>query len=252
MKLKFGTLWFDNPPTLLQKISWSSYIYHGHELNIYLYDMSIEVPEGAIKKDANEIMPESEIFRNQHGYGNGESQFADVWRIHMLKKTDLIWTDSDVVCLTNDWPDYKPYLFGIQQANTHPDGPQNINNDILYLGDHKIVDELLEFLDAFPKHTVKETEMGPELLTLLVYKNKLDSYAKPLEMFHSIKWCYVDKFVREDTFEELMETIKDKPAVSFYHSSWKAHNLFDLIKGPLSEKTGIGYFAKKYLPSYPN
>jgi len=50
MGLKFGTLWFGNEPTLLQQISWNSYIHHGHQLTIYLYDMSIKVPKGAIKK----------------------------------------------------------------------------------------------------------------------------------------------------------------------------------------------------------
>jgi hypothetical protein len=144
MGLKFGTLWFGNKPTLLQQISWNSYIYHGHELNIYLYDMSIDVPEGAIKKDANEIILEKDIFLpkfDDESFGGGHAQFCDIFRIHMLKNTDFIWTDSDMVCLKDVWPNQEPYLFGLMIDQARPaEGPIRVNNDILYINNPDIME----------------------------------------------------------------------------------------------------------------
>jgi hypothetical protein len=254
MGLKFGALWFGNKPTTLQYVSWSSYIYHGHELNLYLYDMSIEVPEGVIKKDANEIMPEESIFLPKFistSLGNGHSQFSDMFRIYMIQKTNLIWTDSDVVCLTDNWPDPEPYLFGYMIDNPIPwEGPIRVNGDILYINNDSILNRMIEsFIDLPDNFEEDQTLLGPDLLTTIVAENNLHSFVKEEKMFHPIRYGNSDYFSRPDKYEETVNFMSDSVAVALYHSYWHRHKVFiPGIQNEPDESTIIGYFTKKYIP----
>jgi hypothetical protein len=258
MGLKFGTLWFGNKPTILQHISWSSYIYHGHELSVYLYDMSIEVPEGVIKKDANEIVKEQDIFLPKFintSLGNGHSQFSDMFRVYMLKNTDLIWTDSDVVCLTDNWPDPEPYLFGYMIDNPLPwDGPIRVNGDILYINNDTILDKMIESFVNLPDNFQEDqTMLGPDLLTKTVNDNNLRKYVKEEQMFHPVRYGNADYFQRPDRYKETMKFISKSVAVALYHSYWHRHKVYiPGIENEPDETTVIGYFTKKYISRHAN
>ena len=254
MGLKFGTLWFGNEPTLLQQISWNSYIHHGHQLTIYLYDMSIKVPKGAIKKNANEIMPENDIFLtkfNDPFRGGGHQQFADLFRLYMLKKTDFIWTDSDMVCLTDTWPDPEPYLFGFFVDRPHPaKGPIRINNDILYINNHKIIDEIIEnFVCQITATKKDQIKYGPVLLTNIISKNKLMHFVKEERVFHPIRYSHIRDFLDTTIFQEMKDLISNSVAVSLFNSSWLIHRLnIPKMESIPNENTLIGYLTKKYIP----
>ena len=253
MGLKFGTLWFGNSPTLLQEISWRSYIYHGHELNIYLYDMSIDVPVGAIKKDANEIILEKDIFLpkfSSHLSGGGHGQFADAFRIYMLKKTELIWTDSDMVCLSDTWPEPNPYLFGLFMEGPSPaNEPPRINGDILYINNEKILDEIISDLGEFPIiYGDNETKTGPELLTNIILKNDLMHFAQKKDIFHPINYANASYFSKPEHFEKTMDIMNSSVAVSLYYNSWIRHQIaIPEIHSIPDENTVVGYLTKKYI-----
>ena len=254
MGLKFGTLWFGNKPTILQYVSWSSYIYHGHELNLYLYDMSIEVPEGVIKKDANEIVPEDSIFLPKFintSLGSGHSQFSDIFRVYMIQKTGLIWTDSDVVCLTDNWPDPEPYLFGYMIDNPLPwKGPIRVNGDILYIENNHILDKIVSGFSNLPQNfETDQTLIGPDLLTKVVNENNLHKYVKEEKMFHPVRYGNADYFQRPDKYKQTMNYISNSVTAAMYHSYWHRHKVFiPGIQNEPDESTVIGYFTKKYIP----
>lgn len=262
MGLRFGTLWFGNEPTILQKISWNSYIHHGHELNIYLYDMSIDVPTGVIKKDANEIILEKDIFLPKFEdpfSGGGHGQFADAFRIYMLKKTDFIWTDSDMVCLSNNWPNPNPYLFGLigdlvkinYHKNLNIENPPRINGDILYISDKDSIDTIIEELGSFPIHYGEnEVKTGPELLTNFMLKNNLIHFAQKENVFHPVNYADAFSFVKPEDFEKVMNKMNNSLAISLFYNSWIRHHIpipsFNSIP---DENTVIGHLIKKYIPT---
>lgn len=254
MGLKFGTLWFGNEPTLLQQISWNSYLHHRHELYIYLYDMSIKVPNGAIKKDANEIMLEKDIFLTKFDdplCGGGHQQFADLFRLHMLKKTDLIWTDSDMVCLTDTWPDPEPYLFGFFVDTPHPaKGPIRINNDILYINNDEILDDLINNFVCMPTATKgDQIKYGPVLLTDIISKNNLMHFVKEERVFHPIRYSHTRDFLNPFIFEYTKGLMTNSIAISLFNSSWLMHSLeIPKMDSTPQENTLIGYLTKKYIP----
>jgi len=254
MGLKFGALWFGNKPTALQYVSWSSYIYHGHELNLYLYDMSIEVPEGVIKRDANEIMSEDSIFLPKFintSLGNGHSQFSDIFRVYMIQKTGLIWTDSDIVCLSDNWPDPEPYLFGYMIDNPLPwEGPVRVNGDILYIGDKDILEKVIAGFSNLPEnYETDQTLIGPDLLTKVVDENNLHKYVKDEKMFHPVRYGNADYFTRPEKFALVKSFISNSVAVALYHSYWHRHKVYiPGIQNDPDESIMIGHLIKKYVP----
>lgn len=262
MGLRFGTLWFGNEPTLLQKLSWNSYIYHGHELNIYLYDMSIDVPSGAIKKDANDIILEKDIFLpkfNNPDSGKGHAQFSDIFKIYMLKKTGLIWTDSDVVCLNDHWPNPEPYLLGFigdsvkinykNNNNLYIKNLKIINGDVLYIGNKKLIDEIIDEFESFPIiYEENEVKTGPELLTNLMIKHNLMHFVKETEIFHPVNYVDAPSFIKPEDFEKIMNKMDNSLAIALFYNSWIRHHVpIPKINSIPNENTVIGYLTKKYL-----
>jgi hypothetical protein len=216
--------------------------------------MSIEVPEGVIKKDANEIVPEDSIFLPKFintSLGSGHSQFSDIFRVYMIQKTGLIWTDSDVVCLTDNWPDPKPYLFGYMIDNPLPwKGPIRVNGDILYIENNHILDKIVSGFSNLPQNfETDQTLIGPDLLTKVVNENNLHKYVKEEKMFHPVRYGNADYFQRPDKYKQTMNYISNSVTAAMYHSYWHRHKVFiPGIQNEPDESTVIGYFTKKYIP----
>ena len=56
------SLWIGTELSKLERLSIKSFLDNGHEYHLYLYDTVKNIPEGAVVKDANEILDKSEIF----------------------------------------------------------------------------------------------------------------------------------------------------------------------------------------------
>ena len=104
---KVSSLWLGNPLSIPHQIALSSFVYYGHEVKIYLYDMNLEVPDGVIKADANRILKEKEVFTHFGKY----AAFSDLFRYAMILKTGEMWVDTDVFCFSKDFFEDAEYLF---------------------------------------------------------------------------------------------------------------------------------------------
>ena len=95
------SLWIGDQLSVMEMLSISSFLGNGHEYHLYVYNEPKGVPKGVILKDANEIIPEHNIF----AYCNGSyAGFADWFRWELLYKKGNYWLDTDEVCL-------KPFSF---------------------------------------------------------------------------------------------------------------------------------------------
>ena len=82
-----------------------SHLANGHEFHLYTYGKLEGVPEGTTLKDAEEIVPQSEIAKFQN-----LSNFSDYFRFTLLYKRGGWWTDTDSICLKPfDFPE--EYVF---------------------------------------------------------------------------------------------------------------------------------------------
>lgn len=91
------SLWIGDPLTNLEKLCIQSFLDHGHEFHLYVYDDVQGIPEGATIKDGNKILPASNIFR--HHRRGSYAPFSDWFRYTLLYQHGGFWVDMDVVCI---------------------------------------------------------------------------------------------------------------------------------------------------------
>lgn len=100
--------------TPLERLCILSFLRQGHVFKLYTYGDVGALPEGVTVCDANEILPESAVFRNRIGFGAGSvAGFSDVFRFKLLLDQGGWWVDTDVFCLRPfDFP--APYVLGAE------------------------------------------------------------------------------------------------------------------------------------------
>ena len=87
------SLWIGDRLSTLERLSVCSFLANGHEYHLYVYDDVINVPSEVSIKDANEILPQSELFKV-----NGSlALFSDWFRWELLLRSGGIWVDMDLV-----------------------------------------------------------------------------------------------------------------------------------------------------------
>lgn len=98
------TLWIGEELSAMEVLTLKSFSDCGFSVQLWCYNKNIIVPDGIIKKDANEIIEESSVFHytftNKFGHGKGSvSGFSDVFRYKLLYELGGIWADMDITCL---------------------------------------------------------------------------------------------------------------------------------------------------------
>ena len=91
------SLWVGDRLPVMQYLSVRSFLANGHAYDLYVYEDLANAPEGVRLRDAREIMPVSEVFRNfSH---NTFATFSDIFRYRLLSQYGGWWSDTDVICL---------------------------------------------------------------------------------------------------------------------------------------------------------
>lgn len=99
-----NSLWIGGPLTSLELLTIKSFLDHGYSFHLWTYQpITVIFPE-VIIRNAEEIMPEEEIFAyknsNKLGHGKGSvAGFSDIFRYKLLYEKGGIWTDMDITCL---------------------------------------------------------------------------------------------------------------------------------------------------------
>ena len=98
-------LWIGNELSVIELLTVNSFIRRGHTFHLWVYGpLKNVLPPQVVIRDANEIMPQSSVFRyknaNQFGHGKGSvSGFSDIFRYKLLYEKGGWWVDMDVTCL---------------------------------------------------------------------------------------------------------------------------------------------------------
>ena len=96
----FQSLWIGNRLSSMELLSIESFLHFGYQYHLYCYQPIENVPQGVQVRDANEILPESEIFLHRGIFGAGSpALFSDIWRYKLLHERGGWWVDTDVVCV---------------------------------------------------------------------------------------------------------------------------------------------------------
>lgn len=229
----FGSLWIGNPLSKVEQTALASFIYYGHSFTLFVYDMELVVPKGVIKKNANEIISELEIFKVQNSYG----PFADMFRYTMIQKTGLTWTDTDSICLRSDW-DFGDYLFGFEED-------KRLANGILRIPQKS---DLLEFLIhnsvKYDKDKIVWSEIGPLLVTKGAKRFNVLKYAQPPEVFYPVHFWQWKKIWLKDYRQEVLDKCKDAHTLQVWNQFL---NREGINKNKLPKGSAIEYFYNKFI-----
>ncbi|MBI1247230.1 hypothetical protein GC197_05220 [bacterium] len=106
--LRIQTLWIGDRLTRLERLCLASFVYHGHPVDLYVYDEIAGVPDGVTLMDANEIVPQEQVFTY---FGGSYAGFADLFRWKMLYDRGGCWIDADMLCIRPFQFD-EPIVFG--------------------------------------------------------------------------------------------------------------------------------------------
>jgi hypothetical protein len=127
--------WHGPALSRVERLCMSSFVAHGHEVRLYVYDEPSGVPRGVTLCDANRVLPRSVIFHHQQS--GSVAAFADWFRYRLLYEHGGIWADTDVVCL-------QPFLYERTEVYGWMD-ENTINNAILGLpAGHRIAAWMIE------------------------------------------------------------------------------------------------------------
>jgi hypothetical protein len=229
----FGSLWVGNPLSKVEQTALASFIYYKHSFTLFVYDMNMEVPKGVVKKDANQIIPESEIFKVQNSYG----PFADMFRYTMIQKTGLTWTDTDSICLRSDW-DFGDYLFGFEEDD-------RLANGILRMPqDSELINFLIKNSVKYDKTKIVWSEIGPLLVTKGAKRFDVLKYAQQPNVFYPVHFWQWKKIWNKDYKQEVLDKCKGAHTLQIWNQFL---NREGIDKNKLPKGSAIEYFYNKFV-----
>lgn len=111
---EIASLWIGGDLSWLEQLCLKSFADQGHHITLYSYAPIGNLPVGVHAGDASEIFPADPMYR--HAVTGSPAIHADLWRLHLLKNTDKVWVDCDVLCYRPF--DYKQdHIFGWEKRN---------------------------------------------------------------------------------------------------------------------------------------
>jgi len=90
------SLWIGDALSNIERLCVQSFLNHGHEFHLYTYADVAGVPEGAVIKDGNEILPYRQL---TCGKVRHIASLSDYFRYALLNLKGGYWVDMDIVCL---------------------------------------------------------------------------------------------------------------------------------------------------------
>jgi hypothetical protein len=235
--MKFSSLWVGGPLPKLQQTCLASFVYYGHNISLYVYDLDMEVPKGVIKKDAREIFPESELFLVENSY----SAFSDMFRYKMIQKTGNVWVDADTLCMSSDW-DFPDNIFASLEVGSH--GTFVVGGVLSLPKDSKIVNYLVKTSIKYDKRKMVWSEIGPRLVNRAFHLFKYMKYAYPPEVFCGIKIHEFKFFWDPKKLKYILSLEGKSKSISLYN---QMATRAKLNKNNFPKGSPLDYFYNKFI-----
>lgn len=245
-----SSLWIGKSLAVPHKIALMSFLYYGHNVNLYVYDMSLEVPKGINKLDANLILQESQIFLH---YGK-LAAFSDLFRYKMIQKTSDMWIDIDTICLSDDFFEKDSYVFleespGIYSGTLLKMPPNSNLCSFLNKRADNIKNSYTNIEVDFAKNLNWDswTYLGPRLVTDAINLLSLNSYAKSVHEAAVIEINHEDPFDllwNPANFDLVYDRLSDAKCLTFFNSWIDQRNL---DKNTILTGSVMNFFQKTFM-----
>ena len=213
-------LWIGKELSPNELLSIQSYLYHGHQFELFVYDDIKYIPLGVTIKDANKIIHESEIFTFSSGHHkNNLSTFSNLFRYKLLYDQGGWWSDLDAICV-------KPYDFKqnyviIQEKRRDLISGTIANGVIKCPASAPLIEYCYEKACQLTEKSenLKWGETGPALLAEAVRRFSLEEYVVPPNFFVPIGFRNIP---------ELFTTIQipnETYSIHLFNEGWRMQNI---------------------------
>lgn len=222
---EIASLWIGGSLSWLEQLCLKSFADAGHHTTLYSYAPIPNLPKGVHAGDAEEIFPSEPMLR--HARTGSPAIHADMWRLHLLKKTDKIWVDADMYC-RKPFNYSNPFVFGWEK-------PGLVCNAVLGLPkDSKTLNGLLEFFtDEYaiapwlkpwqqqelraakeagePVHMTEQSWgfTGPASVTHFLMETGEIEHARPEQAFYPISFRYRNHMILTRKKNDVLDAFTD-------------------------------------------
>lgn len=192
----------------IERACLASFVDVGHPVILYSYEQIENLPDGIKNLAASEVWEAPSNIRNE----TSASYVADIFRIHLMDRTDFIWVDTDVIAFKPLIPNKDGFLVGYTPWEAEINNcimrlPKNSKTLAQYrklLSDMSIVPPwmrpaLRQRLEKTPIeqrevarfHTLR-TIIGPRALTYYLKQSGEDRHALSSDVLSPVPWQLVD------------------------------------------------------------
>jgi len=178
---RIQTLWIGPRLSALEQLALTSFVHHGHRVELYSYAEISGVPPGVTVCDANAILPESRVFlyREHRSY----SGFSNYFRYRLLLERGGCWADMDLVALG-------PLAFGDEHvfSSEHARGRVVATTSFIKApAGSAAMQRAWDICEAKDPAQIRWGETGPRLLDEVVASLGMQSFVRPPESFCPVR-----------------------------------------------------------------
>lgn len=206
-------LWIGPELSIMEQLSIASFLANGHDYHLYVYDDVKCIPAGTEVKDANPILPSSDIF--QYTGRPSYAGFSNFFRYKLLLERGGWWADTDIVCL-KPFDFIEDYIFASETSK----GAEVVNSGLLKA---PIGSEVMSWAWEICKTKKPERlvwgETGPKLLGEAVRKFGMGEYTKPHHVFCPLGFFEWQKVLEPQHAEEIGDL---SYAIHLWNEKWRA------------------------------
>ena len=231
-------LWIGSKLSPNELLCIKSYLYHGHQFELYVYDSVRNVPENVIIKDAAQIIPKSDIFTYTSVHHNRSlAMFSDLFRYKLLYKLGGWWSDLDAVCVKPFDID-QPYVFMQEKLK---DNKGTICGGVIKCPKNaQIIDYCFEKSKEMSMNIQNYSwaATGPSLLAQAVEEFNLNHFVTPPSYFSPISFREITRLFTQ--FDLSPATF----SIHLFNEGWRMRNISKY--GIYPKKSLIESLKKQY------
>lgn len=257
-----ASLWIGPALGWVEHLCLASFVAKNQPFTLFSYAPVGNVPDGIQIADAREIWEPTDDLAER----TGASYIADIFRIHLMQESNLIWVDCDAYCLAPFLPDEAGYLVG------HYHGHTEVANGVLRLPKSSPALEVLgsiwndpsfiptwirpalrRRLERMPledrivqRYHLKRTIIGPRALSYAMNQSGEIEKCLHERVLYPVPWEFADLFFNpyggvEGWFRE------DTVSVHFYSSQIRRRHKTrngvhpDSFAGRCATECGVGF-----------
>lgn len=211
-------LWIGSRLGVMEQLSIRSYLCHGYQFHLYVYEDVEGIPAGTEVRSGEEILSTDEIFCIRKGFGKGNfATFSDVFRFKLLLERGGWWTDLDAVCLKPlDFPE--DHVAGAMRLRGNR-GTQIACGMLKAPAGSPIIEYCRNVCRQVGRDVRFWGQIGPMLLTEAVRNVKVPFRVLDPACFYPINYWHVWQMVLG------REIPSESHAIHFWHSAWGVQRL---------------------------